>query len=354
MKKVLISIIILLLTLGCASVEKQNEGITIQELGFCNQYCTYPEEKYARNYTELIFAIKNNNLQEISKLIKKIDINSRDNSGNTPLMYAIATGNLETVKYLVEQGAYVTAVNSSYETPLHISSFYEYLDISKYLIEHGANINAKRNDGNSALSILANKGNSEMVKFLVEQGADVNIKNNDGITPLFWFCHNGNLEMIKYLVEQGADVNCKDYKEGVTPLYIACSNGNLDIVKYLISKGADVNNNSNSGSILNAANDEKIIKLLKNKGAKLTEEEQFIIWKQKNPNKYCSKQREICNNKDIQDAFALYLEKERQGFSTRVYYPNIRRDFSEKEIERAAKLNRLYKCTQYDFIKRCI
>lgn len=132
------------------------------------------------------------------------------------------SGHLEVVKYLVEKGANIEPVSCDKFTPLHWSAFYgnweywylewkytneiiivlnwypEHLEVVKYLIERGSNINAVNDEGCTALHLCSKNeysgqlGQLEIVKYLIEKGADLNAKSNDEITPLHYSCKYGN------------------------------------------------------------------------------------------------------------------------------------------------------------------
>ena len=57
-------------------------------------------------------------------LLKKesIDVNAKNEDGQTPLHFAARRGHTETVKYLVEKGADVNAKNKYGQTPLHYAA----------------------------------------------------------------------------------------------------------------------------------------------------------------------------------------------------------------------------------------
>ncbi len=78
---------------------------------------------------------------------------------------------------------------------LEYAAGYGNLELVKYLIENGANVNA---DENEALRRAAEKGNLEILKYLVENGA--NISDLALIRAAIY----GQLEIVKYLVENGA------------------------------------------------------------------------------------------------------------------------------------------------------
>lgn len=91
--------------------------------------------------------------------------------------------------------------------------------------------------------------------------------NNYGWTPLLWAAQNGYEAMVKLLLNTGkVDPDVKD-NYGRTPLFWAARNGHEAIVKLLLSSGKvdpDVKNNSRQTSLFRAAENghEAIVKLL--------------------------------------------------------------------------------------------
>jgi len=109
----------------------------------------------------------------------------RDEHGNTVLMVAIATADLQTVTYLVEK--------------------------------KNAPINAKNNLGVTALMIACMQGRGDVLDVLLPHmtSEDINVATpEDGITALMFACEEGTLENVKKLVKAGADVNIKQTDEG--------------------------------------------------------------------------------------------------------------------------------------------
>ncbi|MBO4631176.1 MAG: ankyrin repeat domain-containing protein [Lentisphaeria bacterium] len=176
------------------------------------------------------------------------NVNARDKDGDMALMSAAALGSVETVKYLVSQGADLNAKNENGATVLMYAAGYPgNLETVKYLVGKGADVNEKIGGlfgGTTALMLAARvPGNLETVKYLVGKGADVKARNALGMTALMYAAgKTGNLETVKYLVSRGADLNEKDELSGKTALMHAAEKpGNLETIKYLVSQGADVN-----------------------------------------------------------------------------------------------------------------
>ncbi len=126
-------------------------------------------------------------------------------------------------------------------TPLPLMSAAESGDINtvKALLDKGADANAKDDGGWTALTYAAQKGHTEAVKLLIEKGSDVNARGKNGHTALMMAAQLGHTAAIKLLIEKGADVNARNSK-GWTALTYAAINGYTKAIKLLMEKGADI------------------------------------------------------------------------------------------------------------------
>ena len=130
-------------------------------------------------------------------------------------------------KYFVAQGADLA--------PLLMGAvLLESLETVRFLVSQGADVNAHGGGGFTPMTWASMQGHNKIVRFLVSKGADVNARDGYGQTPLRLAVVNGNFRTVKFLVSKGADVNAKD-NEGHTPLYGA---SHPEITEFLISKGA--------------------------------------------------------------------------------------------------------------------
>lgn len=111
------------------------------------------------------------------KFIKLIKSNDSNILGHQ-LIDAVKNNDLQNVKKLIEEGANVNVTDYK--------------------------------PGKSALLYASEYNNLEIVRELIKAGADVNEKTLLSVTPLMKACDNGNLEMVEELVKNGADVNAKD------------------------------------------------------------------------------------------------------------------------------------------------
>jgi ankyrin repeat protein len=182
-----------------------------------------------------------------SKIRKdKTVINKSDENGNTFLHKAARNGDIDTVKYLVSQGADISVKNDYGQTPLQLAVIQSEFKIVEYLVSQSAKLDSKDNDGETPLHRASDYGYTKIVKFLVSHGAHVNVLDNYGNSPLHFAVDKVWLDIIKYLVSHGADVNAVD-DLGNTPLHNivnsqwSWSKEKLEIVKFLVSQGSDIN-----------------------------------------------------------------------------------------------------------------
>lgn len=117
----------------------------------------------------------------------KIDINSQDNEGNTPLHLASFSGNTKIVKVLAQMpGIKINAKNQNGWTPfLAATAVVVRLEIVKYLAQiPGINLEARNNEGKNVLHLASQKGKWEVVDFLKEILPNLKgVQDDSGATP---------------------------------------------------------------------------------------------------------------------------------------------------------------------------
>ena len=161
------------------------------------------------------------------------EINTPDSKGAYPLHYAVFSGNVELVEYLLNHQSDVDQLNSDKRTPLIWACHYGHLDIVDLLVKRGAIVNVIDKFKWTPLLKAAWNGNIKIVSILIDNGADLNASNGDGWTALHWASRYGHLEMVKYLVSRGAKVNVCNIA-GDSPFLEAAAYGQLEIVKFLL------------------------------------------------------------------------------------------------------------------------
>lgn len=120
--------------------------------------------------TDLMVAANTGNLQEVQSLVESgADIDARDSEGSDALMYAIYYGDLAIVDYLVSQGADVNTIDD-YNTALGTSINHGYYDIALYLIENGADPMQTGPDGENAIELMGASSEAELIEMLESGG----------------------------------------------------------------------------------------------------------------------------------------------------------------------------------------
>ena len=186
----------------------------------------------------LIAAAWNDDLEAFQALLTRENVNLRDESlGTTALEHAVRNGNREMVQLVLGVGADVNSRNESKETPLMMLGEEATADIVWDLINAGAKLELKDEEGDTALINAAMEKNLPVLTALLHAGAKVDVKNNEGQTALIVAASNNQRPNIKALIRAGADMNARD-KKGKTALDYAIQEGNEKIIKLLQSYGA--------------------------------------------------------------------------------------------------------------------
>ena len=113
------------------------------------------------------------------------DLEVRDSSGNTPLLFAAYEGRYKVAKLLLEKGADIQAKNEMNWNALMQAASEGYTDVVKLLLEAGSEVNVRGKEiGETALILTSCKNAPEIVKNLLEYKANKNIKDHNGDTAL--------------------------------------------------------------------------------------------------------------------------------------------------------------------------
>lgn len=213
-------------------------------------------------------------------------VNAATNRGITPLLVAAAaSGNVNTVRYLLDKGADLRAHNADGEDALTRAAFSGDVETLKLLLDRGAD--PKRADafGYTALMNAITFRDAQRVRLLLAAGSDPNAFNTSGgivkngplalrhLSALMLAAPFSDQETITALLKAGARVNEKDIR-GMTPLMlsIAADHAQPATVRQLIAAGADVQAKDNNGdSVLDWARkfgNPEIVSMLESAGAK--------------------------------------------------------------------------------------
>ncbi|XP_076071135.1 kinase D-interacting substrate of 220 kDa-like [Mytilus galloprovincialis] len=168
-----------------------------------------------------------------------INLEERDENGQTFLMLACELGEINIVRELLDADVDPNAVDSEKWCALLCAAKEGHLEVVIELLERGADIEHRDMSGWTSLMWACYKGKNLVVQELIERGANFNVKAEFGMSCLAWAAGRGHNEVGKYLIQKGAKVNASD-KYGTTPLIWACRRGNLEMVESLLEAGASV------------------------------------------------------------------------------------------------------------------
>jgi ankyrin repeat protein len=173
------------------------------------------------------------------KLLNKHD----DDSGFTPLHYAIISGRTNLTFWLLARGARANAVDFDDMTPLHKAAVFNRLACAEMLLSFGAQISPLGKKYGALrlapLHLAAEEGHVEMVKYLLEHGADPNTPSEGAnkITPLHMAAAKGRADVVEVLIAAGADIDAVD-SAGKTPLAWAIESDKAETADILRAAGA--------------------------------------------------------------------------------------------------------------------
>ena len=152
-------------------------------------------------------SVENKNVvEDIRKFVKEKGIEAVNEDGDTLLMQAIKTGNLEAIKEI---------------------------------LTYPQNLDIQNNWGRTALIRAAAINNTAVVRSLLTKGAKPDIQDSDGMTAAIFAGINNNTTMIVDLKRAKANFGIKDYTDW-SALMWAISGRSFDAVEKFIQLGAPV------------------------------------------------------------------------------------------------------------------
>jgi ankyrin repeat protein len=223
-------------------------------------------------YTPLYLASQQGHARVIQALVKAgADVKAGTPNGTMPLMVAAASGDVDSVRTLLDNGAEINGRDGvRWQTPVMYAAANNRAAVIELLASKGADLTLT-----SKVSDLANlsregagfggnpqvpgggprpvEGQGAPARRAPMPGVDRNYSLNElivahgGLTPLLYAVRQGFDESTAALLKAGADVNKASVGDGTPPLLMAVINGHFDLAKTLIDHGADVRVTSAQG-----------------------------------------------------------------------------------------------------------
>ncbi len=177
----------------------------------------------------------------------------------------------EAAKKAMEDGANVNPV-CDFDVvckPLARAAHEGDMEMIKFLLDNGADINGFAAYAEVPLIYAIGNGQQEAAKFLTEAGADVNLSSAFGATPFIGAVSTGDIELTTLMLKKGANVNRRSMQlnsnatAGDTadrPLEAAIRAGKPEMVALLLKSGAD--------AMLKGQDDKTMLEFARTKGDK--------------------------------------------------------------------------------------
>lgn len=141
---------------------------------------------------------------------------------NPELVEAVSLGLMETVKFLINNGASPATQTEKENMPvLNLAIEKRHEDIAGFLVVNGAPIQSADARGQTALHRAAWWGMTELIGLLLKNGAVVDAPDKKGLTPAMIAAFQGQDEALKLLAGKGARLDMKDSR--VTPAFLVAS-----------------------------------------------------------------------------------------------------------------------------------
>lgn len=185
----------------------------------------------------------------------KVDLEEQHALWGNPLYATACSGQLATMKMLLDADADVNKHGGPLGTALHAACYvqdetseaYETSEASiRMLLDAGADLNSvSALYGTPLVTVIcapSSSSKSKFVSLLLGLGADVNVSPRVGESwhpPLVTASMYGSVEIFLILLSAGADINMADRIYG-NPLQAAISSGNAKLVSLLLESGASV------------------------------------------------------------------------------------------------------------------
>ncbi len=222
------------------------------------------------NNQTFLNACRNGQKSIVQIFLKKggIDINKRDQEGNTALYYACQKGYRDIVALLLDNDADASCINNRSESPLHAAARSGNKENPREAAPEGGRINVTDNEGRTPLICLLDNKRTDAALFLMDQGpirrspmppakgstmpqptgcgkwspdSRAGMTGMHVATPRFIRpVYNGQGEIVRTLLLSDKSMLDSTNDGGETPLILACMQGNLVMVNLLpLGTGAD-------------------------------------------------------------------------------------------------------------------
>jgi ankyrin repeat protein len=148
-----------------------------------------------RGESALIVAVRESAMRVVALLLATpgVNINATAANGDTALMVACYGGNRKAVDMLLAKGA---QVNKAGWTPLHYAAAIGDNETVKKLLDRNADLDARSPNMTTPLMMAARSGHILTVKLLHDSGADATLRNELGLSAIDFAARSGHRDIV--------------------------------------------------------------------------------------------------------------------------------------------------------------
>lgn len=187
-------------------------------------------------YSALMWASGNGKLEVVQYLLRHgADPYIISHKGDkTALLWAVHNGHVDVVKTMLDKGVSTSHQNARGDTPILAAAYTGNMDILRLLKKYGASVHhTTGSDGYQAMHLAAFRGHQSVVSFLVDEHADIEVIDNSGKTPLMLAAMEGHEGIVADLIKLGADLNVQDM-HGNSALFLAVHRNHSSTARLLL------------------------------------------------------------------------------------------------------------------------
>ena len=174
--------------------------------------------------------------------VPDININHRNQKGETALWIACENDKNEVVGLLLDAGADPNKAKRGNFTPLYTACERQNADIVRLLLDASADPDEANDSGFTPLMMACTKKAPRIVRLLLDANADVNKIGDLGKMALSYAAECNDMDSLNALLEVMTPISINHKSSsGRTALYVACFNGYDSIVRKLLETGANPN-----------------------------------------------------------------------------------------------------------------
>ena len=172
-----------------------------------------------------------------------LDINARDNYGQTVAHIVADNGCKDSLDYLIKLGNVdFQAPNQWGFTPLHFACrepYNSYRNTNKLLKSIQPDVNLQTSSGWTALHLACRNAPKATVDLLLKYNANIQLRDNDGWTPFHYAALNNNQrgfpgDIIESFVKKHPDMVNLQSKDGKTFLHLICEANDVAMLRDII------------------------------------------------------------------------------------------------------------------------